>query len=174
MKPALEPALETHLLRAALHSVFTLGTEKDTTGIQALHKVIPEVLDAMLGNLLAESPDTDRLHFILEHVNLWVVSRVSQERARAIRSSTALLRYTVTLPEFDISAEFPWMGHHVAQLALFVSEPDKDISRQAREGTYRLYQLLLQQSGLTIHEAEDLWCYDWHQDSRLLAYKNTA
>nr|XP_048674481.1 maestro heat-like repeat-containing protein family member 1 [Caretta caretta]XP_048674482.1 maestro heat-like repeat-containing protein family member 1 [Caretta caretta] len=174
MKPALEPALETHLLRAALHSVFTLGTEKDTTGIQALHKVIPEVLDAMLGNLLAESPDTDRLHFILEHVNLWVVSRVSQERARAIRSSTALLRYTVTLPEFDISAEFPRMGRHVAQLALLVSDPDKDISRQAREGTYRLYQLLLQQRGLTIHEAEDLWCYDWHQDSRLLGYKNTA
>nr|XP_048690971.1 maestro heat-like repeat family member 5 isoform X2 [Caretta caretta] len=174
MKPALEPALETHLLRAALHSVFTLGTEKDATDIQALHKVIPEVLDAMLGNLLAESPDTDRLHFILEHVNLWVVSRVSQERARAIRSSTALLRYTVTLPEFDISAEFPRMGHHVAQLALFVSDPDKDISRQAREGTYRLYQLLLQQRGLTIHEAEDLWCYDWHQDSRLLGYKNTA
>nr|XP_048674317.1 maestro heat-like repeat-containing protein family member 1 [Caretta caretta] len=208
MKPALEPALETHLLRAALHSVFTLGTEKDTTGIQTLHKVIPEVLDAMLGNLLAESPDTDRLHFILEHVNLWVVSRVSQERARAIRSSTALLRYTVTLPEFDvselraqlagsrrrragssglqdllllpglwlrrISAEFPRMGHHVAQLALFVSDPDKDVSRQAREGTYRLYQLLLQQRGLTIHEVEDLWCYDWHQDSRLLGYKNTA
>ncbi|XP_073166352.1 maestro heat-like repeat-containing protein family member 7 [Lepidochelys kempii] len=128
----------------------------------------------MLGNLLAESPDTDRLHFILEDINLWVVSRVSQERARAIRSSTALLRYTVTLPEFDISAEFPRMGHHVAQLALFVSDPDKDISRQAREGTYRLYQLLLRQRGLTIHDAEDLWCYDWHQDSRLLGYKNTA
>ncbi|XP_043384842.1 uncharacterized protein LOC119567810 [Chelonia mydas] len=109
-----------------------------------------------------------------QHVNLWVVSRVSQERARAIRSSRALLRYTVTLPEFDISAEFPRMGHHVAQLALFVSEPDKDISRHAREGTYRLYQLLLQQRGLTIHDVEDLWCYDWHQDRRLLGYKNTA
>ncbi|XP_030416822.1 maestro heat-like repeat family member 5 [Gopherus evgoodei] len=91
-----------------------------------------------------------------QHVNLWMVARVSQETARAIRSSTALLRYAVTLPEFDISAEFPRMGHHVAQLALFVSDPDKDISRQAREGTYRLYQLLLQQRGLTIHEAEDL------------------
>ncbi|XP_044838051.1 maestro heat-like repeat-containing protein family member 1 [Mauremys mutica] len=174
MKPALEPDLETHLLRAALRSVFTLGTEKDTINIQALHKVMPELLDAMLGNLLAESPDADRLHYILEHVNLWIVSRVSQERARAIRSSTALLRYAVTLPEFDISAEFPRMGHHVAQLALFVSDPDKDISRQAREGTYRLYQLLLQQRGLTIHKAEDLWCHDWHQDSRLLGYKNTA
>ncbi|XP_043352973.1 uncharacterized protein LOC122456608 [Dermochelys coriacea] len=172
MKPALEKDLETHLLRAVLHSVFTLGTEKDTTYIQALHKVMSEVLDAMLGNLLAESPD--RLDYILEHVNFWIVSRVSQERARAIRSSTALLRYTVTLPEFDISAEFPRMGHHAAQLALFVSDPDKDSSRQARKGTYRLDQLLLQQWGLTIHEAEDLWCSDWHQDSRLLAYKNTA
>ncbi|XP_039393735.1 uncharacterized protein LOC120404802 isoform X2 [Mauremys reevesii] len=142
MKPALEPDLETHLLRAALHCIFTLGTEKDTINSQ--------------------------------HVNLWMVSRVSQERARAIRSSTALLRYAVTLPEFDISAEFPRMDHHVAQLALFVSDPDKDISQQAREGTYRLYQLLLQQRGLTIHEAEDLWCHDWPRDSRLLGYKNTA
>ncbi|XP_030399718.1 uncharacterized protein LOC115640831 isoform X2 [Gopherus evgoodei] len=139
MKSALEPDLETHLLRAALCSVFTLGTEKDTINTQALYKVMPELLDAMLGNLLAESPDAGRLHSILE-----------------------------------ISAEFLRMGHHVAQLALFVSDPDKDISQQAREGTYRLYQLLLQQRGLTIHEAEDLWCHDWQQDSRLLGYKNTA
>ncbi|XP_065271959.1 E3 ubiquitin-protein ligase TRIM39-like [Emys orbicularis] len=66
MKPALEPDLETHLLRAALQSVFTLGMEKDTTHIQAWHKVMPELLDAMLGNLLAKSPDADRLHYILE------------------------------------------------------------------------------------------------------------
>ncbi|XP_044842162.1 maestro heat-like repeat family member 5 [Mauremys mutica] len=174
MKPALEPDLESRPLQAALGSVFTLGTEMDAIDIQALHKVMPELLDAMLGNLLAESPDADRLHYILEHVNLWIVSRVSQERARAIRSSTALLRYAVTLPEFDISAEFPSMGHHVAQLALFVSDPDKDISRQSRKGSYRLYQLLLEQRGLSIHEAEDLWCHDWHRDSRLLGYKNTA
>ncbi|XP_039353910.1 uncharacterized protein LOC120380340 [Mauremys reevesii] len=162
MKPALEPDLESHLLQAALGSVFTLDTEMDAIDIQALHKVMPELLDAVLGNLLAESPDRDRLHYILEHVNLWIVSRVSQERARAIRSSTALLRYAVTLPEFDISAEFPRMGHHVAQLALFVSDPDKDISWHDREGTYWLYQLLLDQRGLTIHEAGDLWCHDWH------------
>ncbi|XP_039368033.1 uncharacterized protein LOC120389956 isoform X2 [Mauremys reevesii] len=34
MTPALEPELETHLLRAALHEVFTLGMEKDTTQVQ--------------------------------------------------------------------------------------------------------------------------------------------
>ncbi|XP_039350613.1 uncharacterized protein LOC120374661 [Mauremys reevesii] len=66
MKPALEPELESRLLRAALGSVFTLGTETDATDIQALHKVMPELLDAVLGNLLAESPDAGRLHFILE------------------------------------------------------------------------------------------------------------
>ncbi|XP_039350165.1 maestro heat-like repeat-containing protein family member 7 [Mauremys reevesii] len=130
MKPALEPELESRLLRAALGSVFTLGTETGATDIQALHKVMPELLDAVLGNLLAESPDAGRLHVILEHVNRWIVSRVPQERARAIKSSTALLRFAVTLPEFDISAEFPRLGQHVAQLALFVSYPDQDISRQ--------------------------------------------
>ncbi|XP_044864856.1 maestro heat-like repeat family member 5 isoform X2 [Mauremys mutica] len=132
-------------------SVFTLGTEKDTTQVQDLHRVLPDLLDAMLGNLLAESPDTDRLHYILEmssmrgHINYWIVSRVSRERARAIRSSTALLRSTITLPEFDNSAEFPRMGHRVAQLALFIGDPDKDLSQQTREGVYRLYQLLLHQ-----------------------------
>ncbi|XP_043372049.1 protein MROH8-like [Dermochelys coriacea] len=139
MTPALEPELETHLLRAALHAVFTLGTEKATTQVQDLHRVLPDLLDAMLGNLLAESPDTNRFHYILEN-----------------------------------SAQFPRMGHHVAQLALFVGDPAKDISRQARETVYWLYQLLLHQRGLTIHEAEDLWVWDWHQDSRLLGYKNTA
>ncbi|XP_065423821.1 uncharacterized protein LOC135975710 isoform X2 [Chrysemys picta bellii] len=112
MTPAVEPELETHLLRAALHAVFTLGMEKDTTQVQDLPRVLPDLLDAMLGNLLAESPDTDRLQYILEN-----------------------------------SAEFPRMGHHMAQLALSVSDPAKDISRQAREGVYRLYQLLLHQRG---------------------------
>ncbi|CAM2105973.1 unnamed protein product [Caretta caretta] len=71
-----------------------------------LHRVLSELLDAMLGNLLAESPDTARLHYILEHINYWIVSRVLQERARAIRSSTALLRFTSTLPEFDVFRKF--------------------------------------------------------------------
>ncbi|XP_043404352.1 protein MROH8-like [Chelonia mydas] len=98
MTPALEPELETHLLRAALHAVFTLGTEKDTTQVQDLHRVLPDLLDAMLGNPLAESPDTNRLHYILEN-----------------------------------SVKFPRMGHYVAQLALFIGDPAKDITWQAKE-----------------------------------------
>ncbi|XP_050786930.1 uncharacterized protein LOC127038394 [Gopherus flavomarginatus] len=99
MTPALEPELETHFLRAALHAVFTLGTEKDTTQVQDLHRVLPDLLDAMLGNLLAESPDPDRLHYILEHINYCIVSRVSRERGR---SSTALLRSIISLSEFEV------------------------------------------------------------------------
>ncbi|XP_039381775.1 uncharacterized protein LOC120398419 [Mauremys reevesii] len=130
------------------------ATRTATFGGMDLHRVFPDLLDTMLGNLLAESPDTNRLHYILKvtpmrgQINYWIVSRVSQERARAIRSSTALLRFTITLPEFDNSAEFPRLGHHVAQLALFISDPGKDLSQQAREGVYRLYQLLLHQRGL--------------------------
>ncbi|CAM2105986.1 unnamed protein product [Caretta caretta] len=153
MKPVLEPELETHLLRAALHAIFTLGTQ-----VQALHK----------------SPQTQPGSTTSWSTPTSGSSRVCQERARAIRSSTALLRSTITLPEFDNSAEFARMGHHVAQLAVFIGYPAKDISQQAREGVYWLYQLLLHQRGLTIHEAEDLWCWDWHQDSRLLGYRNTA
>ncbi|XP_039369207.1 maestro heat-like repeat family member 5 isoform X2 [Mauremys reevesii] len=116
--------------------------------LQDLHRVLPDLLDAMLGNLLADSSDTTKLHYILEHINYWIVSRVSHERARAIRSSTALLRSIIALPEFNNSAEFPRMGHHVAQLALFIGDPAKDISQQAREGVHRLYQLLLHQRGV--------------------------
>ncbi|XP_043367425.1 uncharacterized protein LOC122459444 [Dermochelys coriacea] len=168
MTPVLEPELKTHLLRAALHAIFTLvrpgyvfrgltsASQRPlfpscgrcspsfpnsdpwlSLALQDLHRVLPDLLDASLGNLLAESPDTDRLHDILEN-----------------------------------SAEFPRMGHHVAQLALSISDPVKDISWQAREGVYWLYQLLLHQRGLTIHEAEDLWCWDWHQDSRVLGFRN--
>ncbi|XP_053895665.1 maestro heat-like repeat-containing protein family member 1 [Malaclemys terrapin pileata] len=89
--PALEPELETHLLRSTLHAVFTLGTQMDTNQVQDLHRVIPDLLDAMLENLLAKTPDTDKLHYILQHINYWTVSRVPRERARAIRSSAALL-----------------------------------------------------------------------------------
>ncbi|XP_043401647.1 maestro heat-like repeat-containing protein family member 1 isoform X2 [Chelonia mydas] len=103
MTPALEPEPETHLLRAALHAVFALSMEKDPTQAQDLHRVLPDILDAMLGNLLAESPGTNRLHYILEHINCWIVPRVSRERARALRSSMALLRSTITLPAFDDS-----------------------------------------------------------------------
>ncbi|XP_039381777.1 uncharacterized protein LOC120398420 [Mauremys reevesii] len=71
-----------------------------------LHRVLPELLDAILGKLLAESPDTDRFHYILEHINYWIVSRVSQERARSFRNSTALLRFTITLPKFDVFSKF--------------------------------------------------------------------
>ncbi|XP_034633838.1 protein MROH8-like isoform X2 [Trachemys scripta elegans] len=152
MTPALETELETHLLRATLHAVFTLGTQTDTNQVLDLHRVIPDLLDAMLGNLLAKTPDTEKLHYILEHINYWTVSRVPRETARAIRSSAALLTSVISLPDFDNSAEFPRMGHHVAQLALFVGDPDEDISRQAREGVYRLYQLLLRQRDLNIHE----------------------
>ncbi|XP_043404353.1 uncharacterized protein LOC122466163 [Chelonia mydas] len=103
MTPALEPELETHLLRAALHAVFTLGTEKDTAQVQDLHRVLPDLLDAMLGNPLAESPDTNRLHYILEVTppaghNKWskekhIKGLRDAERSRLFQKLAMLLRF---------------------------------------------------------------------------------
>ncbi|XP_073188060.1 maestro heat-like repeat-containing protein family member 2B [Lepidochelys kempii] len=89
LKPPLE--LESHLLRAVLYSVFTMGTGKDTAHFQALHKAYADSLDIMLRSLLTETLTTDKLQHLLEHINFWMHSRVTQERARSIRSSAALL-----------------------------------------------------------------------------------
>nr|XP_048679232.1 uncharacterized protein LOC125623632 [Caretta caretta] len=135
MTPALEPDLETHLLRAALHAVFTLGTEKDITQVQDLHRVLPDLLDALLGNLLAESPDTDQLHYILVPLqSCW-----ARPAARPLPT---------VQPPMGLE------GH--------------------TDGNQNDKRVCVSFPGLTIHEAEDLWCCDWHQDCRLLGYRNTA
>ncbi|KAM9120731.1 cytosolic phospholipase A2 gamma-like [Pangshura tecta] len=85
MNPALEPDLESRLLQAALGSVFTLGTKMDAIDILALQKVMPELLDAVLGNMQAESPAADRLHSILEHV---VRVRLSHELSAGEKEAT--------------------------------------------------------------------------------------
>ncbi|XP_039373658.1 uncharacterized protein LOC120393127 [Mauremys reevesii] len=96
MTLALETELETHLLHAALHSVFTLGTEKDTTQVQDLHRLLPDVLDAMLGNLLAKSPETNRLHYILEEgapqrrPRTWSPESVSGRRLQPLRHEESI------------------------------------------------------------------------------------
>ncbi|EMP23856.1 HEAT repeat-containing protein 8 [Chelonia mydas] len=174
LKPPLALELESRLLRAVLHGVFTMGTGQDTTHFQALHKTYLRSLDTMFRDLLTETPTTDKLQHLLEHGHFWLHSKMTQERARAIRSSAALLRFATTLPGFDSSSDFPKAGHFVLQLGLYISDPADDISRQARGGVYWLYSLLLQNWGLNIREASELWCWDGLQDTERLAYRNMA
>ncbi|CAM2105927.1 unnamed protein product [Caretta caretta] len=56
---------------------------------KALHKVIPELLDAMLGNLLAEFPGTDRPQYILEVFG----NIVSEEQRRSFLQTATLAIY---------------------------------------------------------------------------------
>ncbi|XP_034636416.1 uncharacterized protein LOC117882364 [Trachemys scripta elegans] len=124
MTPALEPELETHLLQATLHAVFTLGTQTDTNQVQDLHRVIPDLLDAMLGNLLAKTPDTDKLHYILE-----------QEVVTAnIMNQLHIIRHLRQVPE--ALQEFCLQGHQ--QLLLppngECSETEWPPSEQESEG----------------------------------------
>ncbi|EMP32429.1 hypothetical protein UY3_10446 [Chelonia mydas] len=58
-----------------------------------LHKVLENLLDAMLGNPLAESPDTDRLQYILEN----------SAQFRKIGNLVAQLGMYISDPAKDIS-----------------------------------------------------------------------
>ncbi|XP_030413435.1 uncharacterized protein LOC115649051 [Gopherus evgoodei] len=63
-----------------------------------------------------------------------------------------------------------WVTMWHSWLCSLVTQPKTSAGRPGN----RLYQLLLHQRGLTIHEAKDLCCWDWLQDSRLLGYRNIA
>lgn len=45
------------------------------------------------------------------------------------------------------SDEIPILGRQVALLGICITDSVEDVSRQAREGVYRLYELLLHQIG---------------------------
>ncbi|XP_043405232.1 maestro heat-like repeat-containing protein family member 7 [Chelonia mydas] len=174
LKPPLALELESRLLRALLYTIFTMGTGQDTTLFRALHNTYLQSLDTMPGGLLTETPTTDKLQHLLEHIHFWLDSSNTQERARAIRSNAALLRFATSLSGFDTSSDFPKAGNFVLQLGLYISDPANDIRRQALDGIYWLQRLLLQRRGLNIREASDLWCRDWLQDTERLAYRNMA
>ncbi|XP_065430535.1 maestro heat-like repeat family member 5 [Chrysemys picta bellii] len=142
--------------------------------LQALYNTYLQGLDTMLGCLLTETPTTDKLQHLLEHVHFWLQSENTQERVRAIRCSAALLQFAISLPGFDTSSDFPKAGNFVLQLGLYISDPANDISQQARSGLHWLQRLLLQRRGLNIQEASDLWSRDRLKDTEHLAYRNMA
>ncbi|EMP26985.1 Zinc finger and SCAN domain-containing protein 29 [Chelonia mydas] len=83
--------LEPHFLKVAF---------VESTAV--LHKTYSQSLDTMLRSLLTETPTMDKLQHFLEHVHFWLHSRETQERARAIWSRAALLRFATSLPGFDV------------------------------------------------------------------------
>ncbi|XP_075753908.1 maestro heat-like repeat-containing protein family member 7 [Pelodiscus sinensis] len=143
LQPPLQAQLLSPLLRAAVGQTVSGDWQQEPIHTQQFIRALPFDLQALLASLLAESPDTARLQLIMEHLSPWLESRLPQERARALGSTTALLGVATTLPGFENSADWPRMGHHVAQLGLFISDPSEDVSRLARKGVHSLYRLLL-------------------------------
>ncbi|XP_044885365.1 uncharacterized protein LOC123377041 [Mauremys mutica] len=174
LKPPLALELESRLLRALLNRMYTLGTGQDTTHFRALYINYSQSLVILLRGLLTETPTMDKLQHLLEHIHLALQSKNTQERARAIQTSAALLQFATSLPGFDTSSAFSKAGEFVLQLDLCISHPASDISRQARGGIYWLHWLLLQKRGLNTREAPDLWCQDGLQDPERLGYRNLA
>ncbi|XP_039354938.1 uncharacterized protein LOC120380999 [Mauremys reevesii] len=141
---------------------------------EALHNRYSRSLDTILRGRLTETPTVEKLQHLLEHIHRSLLANNTQERARAVQTSAALLQFATSLPGFDTSSTFSKAGEFVLQLGLWISHPASDISRHARGGVYWLYWLLLQKRGLNTSEAPDLWCRDRLHDPERLGYRNLA
>nr|XP_008101697.1 PREDICTED: maestro heat-like repeat-containing protein family member 7 [Anolis carolinensis] len=158
IKPPLDRELESCILRLALHGIFSMETEPENSHSQALYKSSSDTMETMLRGLLSEVPTTSHLLFILEHINFWIHSHDVQERSRAIKCSTSLLRHAIRIPDFEKSGELPALGHQVAQFGVCISDSMEEVSYSAREAIRYLYLLLLHQMGLSTGETGKLWC----------------
>ncbi|XP_077780221.1 maestro heat-like repeat family member 5 [Podarcis muralis] len=147
IKPPLDPELESCVLRLAMHGVFTMDIGTGDATKQALYRTTSATLEILLRSLLAEDPTTKHLLRILKHIHFWIHAKYKVERIRAIKSSAALLRFAVLMPDFDATCKLPELGHHVAELAICIGDPQAAVSRHAKESIFRLYELLLHQKG---------------------------
>ncbi|XP_044837763.1 uncharacterized protein LOC123345136 [Mauremys mutica] len=141
---------------------------------EALHNGYSRSLDTILRDRLTETPTVEKLQHLLEHIHRSLLAKNTQERARAIQTSAALLQFATSLPGFDTFSTFSKAGEFVLQLGLCVSHPASDISRHAKGGIYWLHKLLLQKRGLNTSKAADLWCRDGLHDPKRLGYRNLA
>ncbi|XP_039371849.1 uncharacterized protein LOC120391803 [Mauremys reevesii] len=105
LKPPLALELESRLLWALLNRMCTLGTGQDTTHCRALYNNYSQSLDLLLRGLLTETPTMEKLQHLLEHVHPSLLSNNTQERARAVQTSAALLQFATSLPGFDVFGE---------------------------------------------------------------------
>ncbi|KAM6467926.1 maestro heat-like repeat-containing protein family member 7 isoform 1-T1 [Liasis olivaceus] len=169
MKPPLASELETGVLRLSLHGVFSMETQAGDAHSMALYRSSFDTMDIMLKGLLSEAPTISHLLFMLEHINFWIRSQDPQERFRAIKCSVSLLRHAIQQSNFEKSGELPALGHQVAQFAVCITDSVEEVSYQAREAISYLYQLLLNQMGLSTREAGELWCQE-SEDKKMLAY----
>ncbi|XP_025051616.1 maestro heat-like repeat family member 5 [Alligator sinensis] len=149
LKPALEPALESRLLYTALHKTFLMATGHNSQHIQGMQRISVEYLEAMLRCLLATAPSLARLQFIGQHLTLWLQLEDKRDRGTAIKITTTLLCFAVSLlPQFEDSPKVPQVGDLVVLLGLCISDPVEEISRQAKEGLSHLYKILLHQKAM--------------------------
>nr|XP_020646785.1 maestro heat-like repeat-containing protein family member 7 isoform X2 [Pogona vitticeps] len=173
IKPPLDSELESCILRLALHGIFSMEIEQESSHSQALYKSSSDTMETMLKGLLYEVPTTSHLLFILKHINFWIHSPDVQERARAMRCSTVLLQYAIQLPDFQKTGELPALGYQVAQYGICITDPLEDVNHQAREAIKCLYQLLLHHMGLSPKEGGELWCRQ-SEETKLQAYMDTC
>ncbi|XP_039365660.1 uncharacterized protein LOC120388121 isoform X1 [Mauremys reevesii] len=123
LKPLLALELESRLLQAVLHWIYTMGTGQDTTHFRALHNRYSWSLDTILRGWLTETPTLDKLQHLLEHIHRSLLSNNTQERARAVQTSAALLQFATSLPGFDATLCCSWVSMYLTQSTTSAGKP---------------------------------------------------
>ncbi|XP_036596324.1 maestro heat-like repeat family member 5 [Trichosurus vulpecula] len=158
LNPPLEVQEKSELLYTCFQSVFTLPMveylEKHTClmmnppNIQNLYRQTIHALDQVLQGILSENPDPGEAHYILEQMVIWMNSKLSHVRQRAMRSSTIFLKFIVEQFNFKSKMKFTRIGCMAGMLGMLCGDPDKDTRQQAMESIFYLYTILLRQKGL--------------------------
>ncbi|KYO35023.1 hypothetical protein Y1Q_0000935 [Alligator mississippiensis] len=174
LKLSLEPALESHLLRAAIEKSFlAIGHESHRN--QVMQRLYVEYLQGLLCRFLFSAPSLGKLYSIWEHFSFWIETPDSQYRELGMKIITGVIAFAVQLlPQFEGSPDLPEVGDMAACLGLFINDPVESISCYARGSVHWLAQILLHQRGLEkdlvggaeeIFPAESACSSSWCPDS---------
>uniref|UniRef100_F7E7I3 Maestro heat-like repeat family member 5 n=1 Tax=Monodelphis domestica TaxID=13616 RepID=F7E7I3_MONDO len=157
LKPPLEVKEKSEFLHPCFQSVLPLplveSPEKHSSlmtnppSIQVLYKQTMHTLDQVLQGFLFKTPSPGEVQYILEQMVAWMDSELPHERQRAVKSSTALLKFVVEQFRPKSQMKFTRMGYLVGMFGMFCNDPNEDTRVLAMDGVFYLYTILLQQKG---------------------------
>ncbi|XP_060092581.1 maestro heat-like repeat family member 5 [Heteronotia binoei] len=153
LKPPLDYEVRSDLVQKSVKKIFSLpalkmtrlkaGSTNHLAQTQDFYLQTINACNIMLTSLLSETPNMDGLQEILIHTNSWVESGNTNERERAVKSTTHILKFASEHLDFDLSQEFSLLGQLVALLALRTVDNVKEIGQQAAEAIYHLHYIAI-------------------------------
>ncbi|XP_004618710.2 maestro heat-like repeat-containing protein family member 1 isoform X1 [Sorex araneus] len=147
LEPALEEMVRADLIHGCLHGVLAVLPDPDgddSGGQESLYLDTMHALENLLTSLLQQDLSPQNLQIMVEHLNPWIKSPQSHERARALGLSAHLLQHF--LEHLRVSALVPF--HNLGLLIGLFAPRCTDLCPATRqEAVSCVYSLLYLQLG---------------------------